>query len=62
MKLQELIENPVAPVQPAATAPAAPAGNNLLEGQKKLPGQLIQLEVLLAKLINFRQVVVKIMC
>jgi hypothetical protein len=39
MKLQELIENPVAPVQPAATAPA-PSGNKFISGAQKAAGAI----------------------
>jgi hypothetical protein len=37
MKLQELIENPVVPAQPAATAPA-PAENKFISGAQKVAG------------------------
>jgi hypothetical protein len=40
MKLQELIENPVAPAQPAAAAPAAPAGNKFVRGAEKVAGAI----------------------
>jgi hypothetical protein len=40
MKLQELIENPVAPTQPAAAAPAAPAGNKFISGAQKVAGAI----------------------
>jgi hypothetical protein len=45
MKLQELIENPVAPAQPAAAAPApaaAPggAGNKFIRGAEKVAGAI----------------------
>jgi hypothetical protein len=43
MKLQELIENPVAPAQPAAAAPApaaAPAGNKFIGGAQKVAGAI----------------------
>jgi hypothetical protein len=43
MKLQELIENPVAPAQPAAAAPApaaAPAGNKFISGAQKVAGAI----------------------
>jgi hypothetical protein len=43
MKLQELIENPVAPAPPAAAAPAtaaAPAGNKFVKGAEKVAGAI----------------------
>ena len=43
MKLQELIENPVAPAQPAAAAPAAApggAGNKFIRGAEKVAGAI----------------------
>jgi hypothetical protein len=53
MKLQELIENPVAPVQPAATAPAAPAGNKFVRGAEKVAGAIDTIGGIAGKINKF---------
>jgi hypothetical protein len=50
MKLQELIENPVAPTQPAA---AAPAGNKFIGGAQKVAGAIDAVGGIAGKINNF---------
>jgi hypothetical protein len=53
MKLQELIENPVAPAQPAAAAPAAPAGNKFVRGAEKVAGAIDTIGGIAGKINKF---------
>ena len=55
MKLQELIENPVAPAQPAAAAPAPaePAGNKFIRGSEKVAGAIDAVGGIASKINNF---------
>lgn len=52
MKLQELIENPVAPAQPAATS-SAPAGNKFISGTQKVASAIDTVGGIADKINNF---------
>ena len=52
MKLQELIENPVAPAQPAATTPA-PSGNKFISGAEKVAGAIDTIGGIAGKINKF---------